>query len=199
MLLGVLVASVAQVVGFAGAGASLVYWSSAPVSPVSIQLYASLWLSAIFAAALALFALRKRSWLALSVADDPSQRALLGWGSAHQLAALAGLLNVLCGVLITYASPPNHTPPLIQAILTNTAPLFAVPFSKAILGDRKQYCAVWPLAAGGVVALGVLVSLLPTLREGRADEDAELGWVAVFLLSMVPAAAYSVVQVRSCP
>ena len=129
------------------------------------------------------------------MSNDPSPASLATWGGLHQLAALAGLLNVLSGVLLTYASPPNHTPPLIQAVLTNMAPLFAVPFSKIILGDRKRYCAAWPLAAGGVVALGVFVSLLPTFMEGRADEDAELGWVAVFLLSMVPAAAYSVVQV----
>ena len=149
----------------------------------------------MFALALCIFAVRRRSWSALWVSNDPSPASLATWGGLHQLAALAGLLNVLSGVLLTYASPPNHTPPLIQAVLTNMAPLFAVPFSKIILGDRKRYCAAWPLAAGGVVALGVFVSLLPTFMEGRADEDAELGWVAVFLLSMVPAAAYSVVQV----
>ena len=183
-----------QIVGFTGADVSLVYLTTAPVSPIGIQFFASFSLSVIFVTALFVFALREKSWKVLWLYPDANVSPLQ-WGSLYQIAALAALLNVLNGVLTTYASPPSRTPPLIQAILTNSAPLFAVPFSKLLLKDRKRYCTPWPLAAAGTVALGVFVSLLPTLLQGRPDEDAELEWVAVFAVSMIPAAAYSVVQV----
>ena len=49
-----------------------------------------------------------------------------------------GGLNILSGFLIVYSSPSTRTPPLVQAVLQNSAVLFSVPLSKFVLGDRKQ-------------------------------------------------------------
>ena len=153
------IASLSQAFGFAFCGASLIYWTAAPISPFGVLLFVFLWSGLAFCGALAWLAFKRRSWRVAWVAEDAEECSILRWGGLHQLAALAGLLNVLNGLLQFYATPPTRTPPLIQAILCNTAPLFAVPFSKYILGDRKRYCSPLPLAAGGLVAAGIFVSI----------------------------------------
>ena len=163
MVLLVVAAALAQAFGFAVCGVSIVYWTAAPISQFGVLIFIFCWAALAFCCALGILAFRRRSWRVAWVAEDVIECSIFKWGSLHQLAILAAFLNVASGLLQTYASPPSRTPPLIQAALYNTGSLFAVPFSKAILGDRKRYCTAWPIAAGVLVVLGIFTSLLPTL------------------------------------
>ena len=151
--------------------------------------------------------------------DEPEQSSLFRSGSLMQIACLGGLFNVLNGFLIVYASSPVRTPPLIQArtrqhalysrrhhiqplnlsyflhtqaILQNAAVLFSIPCSKLILRDNKQYLSRWPLIACTLVVMSVVVSVLPTILAGQADEGFDsasaFGWIAVYFTGLVPGA-----------
>ena len=182
--------------------ASIVYWTAAPISPFGILLYANLFFTSFFGLLLVIFAAVTRDKSALLVADSPIQRSLFTLtkrgATLAQLAALVGLLNIANGFLIVYASPPDRTPPLIQAVLQNSGVLFAVPASKLVLGDRKAYCARAPLAAGALVAASIGVSVLPTVLAGVGGEfsggAARWAWIAIYLIGIAPGAAYNVVQ-----
>ena len=204
------------VAGFTLQNVAIVYWTAAAISPYGILLYANLFFTGFFGLLLLGFAAATRDASALRVADARAQRALCacacacrggGGGAAGagratlaQLAVLVGLLNIANGFLIVYASPPDRTPPLVQAVLQNSGVLFAVPASKLALGDRKTYCARAPLAAALLVAASIAGSVAPTAAAGAAGEFAGAGglaraaWIAVYLAGIVPGAAYNVVQ-----
>ena len=174
------------------------YWTSAPISPYGILLFANIFFPCFFGTLLVGYASYTRDWSALYVADDPAQRSLLRKGSLAQIAAVVGLLNILNGFLIVYASPPDRTPPLIQAVLQNSGVVFSVPASILVLGDRKAYASREPLVAGALVAASIAVSVLPTVLAGTAGEGFSGGktiaWVVIYLLGIAPGAAYNVVQ-----
>ena len=197
------VGGVLLVSGFTLQNISIVYWTSAPISAYGILLYANLFFTAFFGALLLAFSAATRDPSALLVADAAPQRALCsrrgGRATLAQLALLVGLMNILNGFLIVYSSPPDRTPPLIQAVLQNSGVLFAVPASKLVLGDRKRYCAAAPLAAAALVAGSIAVSVLPTALAGVGGEfagggAATVAWILVYLLGIAPGAVYNVVQ-----
>ena len=108
---------------------SIVYWTSSPISPYGILLFANCWFPLFFGSLLVAYAIYERDWGVLAVANTAEQTKLWVYGSLAQCAALVGALNILNGFLIVYASPSDRTAPLIQAVLQNTGFLFAVPFS----------------------------------------------------------------------
>jgi hypothetical protein len=108
----------------------------------------------------------------------------------------SGALNALNGFGIVYASPPDRTPPLVQAILQNAAVIWSVPFSKAALGDRKRYCAAAPARAAAVILASVAVSLAPVFAHatGERFDASALGWIGVYVAGLGFGAAYNVFQ-----
>ena len=189
------------VLGFTSQNVTIVYWTESDISPYGILLYANVFFTLFFGLLLAAFAACTRDASALLVADAPRQRSLLSCSRTLTLAQLSccvGLLNILNGFLIVYASPPDRTPPLIQAILQNSGVLFAVPASKLVLGDRKAYCARAPVLAASLIAASVAVSVLPTIIAGASGEfsggAAQVAWIAVYLGGILPGACYNVVQ-----
>lgn len=185
-LLHTALAAAFVIVGFTIQNVSIVAWTSAPISQYGVLLFANLFFPLMFGAIIVGYAAYKRDARVLLVADDPAQRSLLRWGSLHQICAAVGLFNILNGWAIVYASNPNRTPPLLQAVLQNTGIVFAVPFSILVLGDRKVYCAAWPLGAMALVAASVAVSIIPTITAGGAADEiaggSSIAWIVIYLL-----------------
>jgi hypothetical protein len=205
-----LLGALAVIVGFTCQNIFIVFWLEASsVGAYAVLLLCGLVFSAVFAAAALAFALATGDWSVFSVSDDAHESRLLvspfrpgGVRLSHaQALAASGFCNALNGILIVYASPARRTPPLIQAVLQNCGVLFSVPFSKAVLGDRKRYAAAEPLRAAGVVVAAVVVAVLPTvLSVARGDTPAGLGgagalaWIAVYVAGLAPNAMLNVLQ-----
>ena len=130
-----------------------------------------------------------------------------------QLAMFVGLLGTANSMMNVYATPPSRTPPLVQSVLLNAGVLFAVPLSKAFLGDNKRYCSLKPAIAATLIIISVTVSLLPALLYGadppaagrrlvgvdpaRSDDAHALTpflWSLVYLFSNLPWAADCIVE-----
>lgn len=193
------VASLLTLCGFTTQNVSIVYWTEVDISQYGVLLFNNLFFPVIFLCALGVEAVRRRDWRLLLVDDDARERSFFKLGSQMQLAAVIGLLNILNGFFVVYASPPTRTPPLIQAILQNAGVVFSIPFSLMWLGDRKNYCAWRPMLAVGLVATSVAVSILPTVLAGQASDGVSastIPWIFVYLAGLVPGAAYNVLQQR---
>jgi hypothetical protein len=111
-----------------------------------------------------------------------------------ELLFLLGLNNALASLLQWYATPPNREPPLLNSVIPCLAVLCAVPFSKWFLGDSKHYLALKPLASFALIALGLAVSLLPSIIAGTSlsgDESAlnVFLWSLINVISQLPSAA----------
>lgn len=205
-LLGTLAAATASVLGYTVQNVTIVYWTQAAVSNLGILFLCGSAFAALFGGGLALFAYISRDPAALYCADDPAERALLtlpcgraraGRGLTQaQILVVVGVLNALNGFGIVYASPPDRTPPLVQAILQNAAVIWSVPFSKAALGDRKVYCALAPARAAAVILASVAVSLAPTFAHATGErlDASALGWIGVYIAGLGFGAAYNVFQ-----
>jgi hypothetical protein len=205
-----LLAALVVIAGFTGQNVTIVYLlDSAPISPFGIIALCGVAFSVIFGVGLLLFAAVTRDASALAVSDDPAQCRVFvspfpaglrgGAVLTHAQVALAvGFLNSLNGWLIVYASPPDRTPPLIQAVLQNAGVLFSVPFSKLALGDRKAYCAGWPLAAAALIVASVAVSLTPSVINGDGSSSlsgaSAIAWCFVYVAGLAPGAGYNVCQ-----
>lgn len=83
-------------------------------------------------------------------------------------------------------------------MLQNSGIIFAIPFSIGLLGDKKKYLSPWPLGCIGLVVLSIVVSIIPTIQDGTAgagfSSARSIGWICVYLLGIVPGAAYNTVQ-----
>jgi hypothetical protein len=196
-----LVAAATMITGFTAQNVNIVYWTEQPISNYGILLLANCAFPTFFGVLLLGQAALARDASVLAVADAPAQRSLWRAGSLAQNLCLIGLLNIANGFLIVYASAPDRTPPLIQAVLQNAGVLFSVPFSIWGLRDRKPYCSALPLTAALLIASSVAVSLLPMLLDG-GDGGSGLGsgssiaWTLVYLAGLAPGAAYNVAQQR---
>lgn len=112
-----------------------------------------------------------------------------------ELLIVMGLNNVFAATTQFYATPPSREPPLLQSILPCISMVAVIPFSKLLLGDRKQYWAKEPILAVLLVTSAVLTSVLPTVLDpasssGASSSGAEssantLAWSFVFFLSQV--------------
>ena len=201
-LLPTLIALTGLICGFTIQNISIVYWTSSAISAYGILVYANIFFVVFFGSLLAAYACHRGDRRVLLVADDPQERTLFTCSPRRltlvQIACLVGLLNIANGLGVVYASPSSRTPPLIQAILQNSGILFAVPFSKYVLGDRKKYFAPAPLTAAALIVLSISVSVLPTILAGASGEFTGGGvmfvWCAIYLLGIVPGAGYNVVQ-----
>lgn len=80
----------------------MVYWLAAPISPYGVLLFANIWFPLFFGALLVGYAVLKRDWTALQVADLPEERSLLKRGSLAQLTFWTGMFNILNGFGIIY-------------------------------------------------------------------------------------------------
>ena len=211
MLSAVTVAgALAVVVGFTIQNITIVYWLEASaVGAYAVLLLCGLVFSGVFATTALAFALSTGDWSVFTVSDDAREARLFvspfrrgGFRLSHaQALAASGICNALNGILIVYASPARRTPPLIQAVLQNCGVLFSVPFSKAVLGDKKRYAAAEPLRAAGIVVLAVVVAVLPTVLSVARGEDAAglggagaLAWIAVYVCGLAPNAMLNVLQ-----
>ncbi len=128
-------------------------------------LFANIFFPTIFGVLLFLLAYRKKDWSVLHVATEPEERNFFKFGTCANLTVWTGLANIMNGFLIVYGSPPDRTPPLVQAVLQNSGVIFSVPFSIYLLGDRKQYGKPEPLLAAALIAISVFVSILPTILQ----------------------------------
>lgn len=207
---------------------ALVRWQSSPdLSSFGVILVSTAYFALAFAAIIGVRAVAAGGdWRMFLVSHDPEENVLLRWPvrgqgwSMAQLVCACGLLASLNSYLNVYAAPPSRTPPLVQSVLLNTGVLFAVPLSKAMLGDNKRYCAPRPVIAATLIALSVVVSLLPSVLSdgslpppdvelgggvggaaralaGRllaASPSATLGWASLYLLANLPWAADCVVE-----
>jgi hypothetical protein len=121
--------------------------------------------------------------------------------SQTELLFLLGVSNASASLLQWYATPPTREPPLLNAVLPALAIVFAVPLSRALLGDEKRYCAAAPLLALGAIAAGLGVGLLPAALAGGGGGGAAgasagagespgdvLAWTLVNAASQVPSA-----------
>lgn len=200
----------AVIVGFVCQNIFIVYWLEASVvGAYAVLLLCGLVFSVFFASASLVFALSTGDWSVFRVSDDAHESKFFvspfrpsGFRLSHaQALALSGFCNALNGILIVYASPAKRTPPLIQAVLQNCGVLFSVPFSKAVLGDRKRYVAAEPLRAAAIVVAAVGVAIAPTVASlASGDATAGLGgadslaWIAVYVAGLAPNAMLNVLQ-----
>jgi hypothetical protein len=69
-----------------------------------------------------------------------------------------------------------------------------------MLNDNKRYLSLWPLVACALVVASVVVSVLPTILSGAADQGFDsasaFGWIAIYFFGLLPGAAYNVMQQR---
>jgi CRT-like, chloroquine-resistance transporter-like len=114
-----------------------------------------------------------------------------------------GACDSLNGLLVVYASPPDRTPPLLQALLPSTGIFFSLIFTRVLVARRDSpinYCRVWPMFGLFLVLGGIVLSLFPT-----AKADVESGaavfsgggtilWSLVFILGIAPSAVLAVIQ-----
>jgi hypothetical protein len=93
---------------------TLVYWTLVNISQYGILIVNLIISPTIFFVAIAIQACRSRDASLMLIADSPSQRSLFKRGSLMQLGVIIGVVNILAGFGIVYASQPDRTPPLIQ-------------------------------------------------------------------------------------
>lgn len=152
-------------------------------------------------------------WGILHVAESASERRLFVSprgldGSLQltqaQLAVVIGFLFSWMSTNFNLATPPYRTPPLIQSVLLNLSVLVGIPVSKFLLGDKKRYCSAAPLLAGGLIAVGVAVSILPSILREAASASAggassaslrdKLIWCLIYACGNLPWALESVAE-----
>lgn len=202
-----LLAALVVVAGFTVQNVTIVYWTEASISNFGILILCGCSFFVMFGLGLLGFAIATGDYKALLPSDDPYQCSIFvsPWNrtgrfqlTQAQILLMVGLLNAGNGYGIVYASPPNRTPPLVQAILQNAAVLCAVPFSKLVLGDRKRYLAIEPLCAGLIVIGSVAVSLAPTFAQGGGNDEkfngSSIAWIFVYIGGLAFGAAYNVMQ-----
>ena len=189
------------IVGAIAENMSLVYWNVVPLNLLACILFEDAVFCIVFVLVMLIWALRARDYSLLLPAADPAENALFVLPrrgrqiTLHQLVVCTGLLNTMWAILGLYASPGYRTPPLIQGILMNGSVLFVVPFSKALLGDRKHYFSPVPLFAGACIAIAAIVSLTPLIQSGQtAGSASSLGWIVVYVVSLIPGALEGVLE-----
>ena len=204
-------AAIVVIIGFTTQNVTIVYWTEAKISNFGILILCGMSFFVFFGILCLLFAMYYDDWTVFHISDssDAHERWLFfnpwrrsGFQLTHmQILCSVGFLNSLNGFLIVYASPPDRTPPLIQAIFQNAGVLFSVPFSKFALGDKKKYFAPEPLLAAGVILSSVAVSLAPTIVNVSKGDSGEFGsgfssiaWCIIYLSGLLPSAAYNVTQ-----
>jgi hypothetical protein len=197
-------AAVLVVVGFTVQNVTVVYWTQANISNFGILILCGCSFALIFGAALLAFAAITGDWRSLAPSDEDDECRLfaspfLSNGKLQmtqlQILACVGFLNALNGFGIVYASPPSRTPPLVQAILQNSAVIWSVPFSKAILGDRKIYLGWAPARAALIIVASVAVSIAPTFASSSEHFDgSSIAWIGVYIAGLGFGAAYNVMQ-----
>jgi hypothetical protein len=138
-----------------------------------------------------------------------------GLSQAEFMLGPMGLVNSVAALSQWYATPPQRTPPLLQALLPVAMIAATPPLSKLLLRDRKVYTALVPALAIGLVVASVIISMLPTMLEaggagagssggggsgagaGGGDGESNLDtllWSLVFTASQALSAAAFVLQ-----
>jgi len=120
------------------------------------------------------------------------------WGLLFGV-ALSMALN---GLFLVYASPPDRTPEILQAILLNTGFLWSIPASKLLVEEKSRYkfCQPAPLVAVGCVVWGTVISMIPLIisvwnsTAPIFSTSGQFLWTVVFLISVAPAAISNVFQ-----
>ena len=115
-----------------------------------------------------------------------------------------GFANALNGFFVVYASDAKRTPAILQALLGNTTVLFALPFHRYYLAEKRNYCQVVPITAIGLLVLATVISLIPTLQDlasGKSSMSftgsAGALWPFIFLAGQGCAAWYLVLQSKA--
>jgi heme exporter protein D len=108
-----------------------------------------------------------------------------------ELIFFMGLSNALASILQWYATPPTREPPLLNSVVPCLAVVFSVPLSKFLLSDAKPYTSRAPLLSLLAIALGCIVSLVPSmLSDGALGGDESRGnlflWTLVNVVSQLP-------------
>jgi hypothetical protein len=111
-------------------------------------------------------------------------------------------LLAVSSMLNNYASPASRTAPIVQAVLPAVAPVFFIPFSKAILHDKKVYLALRPLVSLGLILSSTVLALLPMLpgvspagssaNFDNGEGDIQLAWATIYAASFLPQALATV-------
>lgn len=196
------VAGAVQVAGNSVQGILGVYWNSSHLSPYGSLLFILAFLFCGFFIVVTALAAFYRDASFYLLADTPAERSLWRkrgghWTLAQLMFAVSGV-NFVAAVTSWYATPPSHTPPLIQAILGSAPIITAIPMSKWVLGDRKRYTEWQPLTAVALVLASIVVSLIPSLVDGSGVAGfggvSTFGWCLVCLFSQVPTGAALTVQ-----
>lgn len=187
------------VLGYTAQNIFAVFWTGSSLSPFGILLVNAAFYPLVFGLCLLVHARRLQDWSVLKPVSWHYGSSL----STFLLLLSLGTFNALNGVLIIYASPGSKTPPLMQAILQSTGLLFAVPFSKLLLGDMRHYSHWKPILSGLLVLGAVAVSVLPTALSdggfaggGGVQGNSLIWWCLIYFLGMAPAAAFNVLQQR---
>jgi len=104
-----------------------------------------------------------------------------------------------------YASPPDRTPPILQAILVNVGILYSMPLTKLFVKGKAKinYFQLLPLLALAAVVLGIGISIVPSVitlvkNPNSWDQSGAGGiiWIIIFIIGVAPGAVYNVLQER---
>jgi hypothetical protein len=119
-----------------------------------------------------------------------------------ELLFVMGAINMLSAVTQLYATPPDRTPPVLQALLPCAMVAASPPISKALLLDRKTYLSPAPIGAALLISAALVVSLLPSFLVSSSDaapsptesSPDEIAWSIVFFVSMLLSAVAIIYQ-----
>lgn len=176
-----------------------VYWTEAPLSLYGLLLFIVMFLFLSYFFMVLVASIWFRDLRYFYPADSIEQRSFLfrlpsGKLTHAQLMVVCSLVNVAGAMSGWYSTPPERTPPLLQAIFQSVPIVTAIPLSKLMLGDRKRYMALKPVLAMLLIAAGILVSLLPSISDISSLGYDTVAWAGVNLFAQVPTGAAMVFQ-----
>jgi hypothetical protein len=198
------VATVATAISDAGYSIASDYWLNGPVFGYGVTVIFSVFTAVILTGVcVVLYAIE------LSVSPHStttSTRAVLGriWGTRrlHVCVWLSGFCLAIMLLLSSYSSAPDRTAPILQSLLPAVSPLFVIPLSIWLLGDRKPYCTWMPAVGMTFIILSAVIAVLPMVVGassssavgGDLSPGQQLAWAAVYAGSYVPSAVGTVLQ-----
>lgn len=115
-----------------------------------------------------------------------------------------GVLDALNGLFVVFSGIASRTPPVLQALLTNSTILFSIPLTKWLIITKKHinYWHWKPITALGLLFTGITISIIPEIMlivNGKSkfmNENAGMFYTVLFLIGDGFGAAYNVLQER---
>lgn len=92
-----------------------------------------------------------------------------------------GMFDILNTIFVTYSSPPNRIPAIMQPLLSNTIIIFGIFANKYIANDKRKYTNKYVIASIVCIFLSVIISSIPNFNHNSINAKLDfIFWIIVY-------------------